>query len=52
MNLPSHPESTAVPGLPEDDAATLRDIDGCELIDLILPDMNGLLRGKRITPSA
>lgn len=52
MNLPSHPESSAAAGLPEDDALTLRGIDGCELIDLILPDMNGLLRGKRITRDA
>ncbi|MGX5730031.1 glutamine synthetase family protein [Pseudoxanthomonas beigongshangi] len=52
MNLPSHPESSAAAGLSADDAATLRDIGGCELIDLILPDMNGLLRGKRITGDA
>ena len=52
MNRPSHPEPHAAAGLPADDAATLRGIDGCELIDLILPDMNGLLRGKRITRDA
>jgi len=38
--------------LPDDDAAELQQIAGCELIDLLLPDMNGLLRGKRITRDA
>lgn len=38
--------------LPATDAAELAAIDGCELIDLLLPDMNGLLRGKRITRDA
>lgn len=43
--------------LPPDDARTLLALDGCAQadqtqIDLILPDMNGLLRGKRITRSA
>ena len=52
MNLPSHPESPAAAGLSADDAATLRDSGGCELVDLSLPDMNGLLRGKRITRDA
>ncbi len=35
-----------------DDARTLASIDGCELVDLLLPDMNGLLRGKRVTREA
>lgn len=34
------------------DAATLQSIQGCEMVDLLLPDMNGLLRGKRITREA
>ncbi|GAB2500585.1 glutamine synthetase family protein [Pseudoxanthomonas sangjuensis] len=34
------------------DAATLQGIDGLEQIDLLLPDMNGLLRGKRVTRDA
>ncbi|HEX5756887.1 MAG TPA: glutamine synthetase family protein [Arenimonas sp.] len=34
------------------DAATLQALPDCELVDLILPDMNGLLRGKRITRDA
>lgn len=34
------------------DAATLQALPECELVDLILPDMNGLLRGKRITRDA
>ncbi|GMU45054.1 MAG: glutamine synthetase [Xanthomonadales bacterium] len=38
--------------LPAADAAVLQQIPGCELIDLILPDLNGLLRGKRVTRDA
>jgi len=38
--------------LPAVDAAVLQQISGCEMIDLILPDLNGLLRGKRITRDA
>jgi glutamine synthetase len=38
--------------LPDDDAAELQQIAACEMIDLLLPDMNGLLRGKRITRDA
>ena len=38
--------------LPAADAAVLHLIPGCEMIDLILPDLNGLLRGKRITRDA
>ena len=34
------------------DAATLQQLPECELVDLLLPDMNGLLRGKRITRDA
>ena len=34
------------------DSATLRQLPDCELVDLLLPDMNGLLRGKRITRDA
>ncbi|HJS36433.1 MAG TPA: glutamine synthetase, partial [Pseudoxanthomonas sp.] len=43
---------SAAPLLPADDAATLASIPDCEQIDLLLPDMNGLLRGKRITREA
>lgn len=35
--------------LPATDAATLARIDGCEAVDLLLPDTNGVLRGKRVT---
>ena len=35
-----------------EDLLALQQTPDCELIDLILPDMNGLLRGKRITRSA
>src|SRR5688572_24309097 len=35
--------------LPAIDAATLAAMPDCELVDLLLPDMNGLLRGKRVT---
>lgn len=38
--------------LPAADAAVLQQIPGCEMIDLLLPDLNGLLRGKRITRDA
>ncbi|MDX2299810.1 MAG: glutamine synthetase family protein [Xanthomonadaceae bacterium] len=38
--------------LPPPDAATLSQMPECAAIDLILPDMNGLLRGKRITGDA
>lgn len=38
--------------LPAADAAVLEQIPDCEQIDLLLPDMNGLLRGKRITRDA
>ncbi|ETC87869.1 glutamine amidotransferase, partial [Xanthomonas hortorum pv. carotae str. M081] len=38
--------------LPAADAATLARIDGCESVDLLLPDTNGVLRGKRVTGEA
>jgi len=34
------------------DLAQLQALPDCEMIDLLLPDMNGLLRGKRITRDA
>ncbi|MCC4592229.1 glutamine synthetase family protein [Xanthomonas campestris pv. cannae] len=40
------------PLLSPDDAQTLQRIAGCEQIDLLLPDCNGLLRGKRIARDA
>jgi len=40
------------PGLDAEDAQRLQQIEGCQLIDLLLPDMNGLLRGKRVTRDA
>ncbi|PPU91688.1 glutamine synthetase [Xanthomonas albilineans] len=40
------------PLLPPDDAHTLQRINDCAQIDLLLPDCNGLLRGKRITRDA
>ena len=38
--------------LTPEDLLALQQTPDCELIDLILPDMNGLLRGKRVTRSA
>lgn len=38
--------------LPDRDADTLRGLGDLEAIDLLIPDSNGLLRGKRINPSA
>jgi glutamine synthetase len=38
--------------LPDADLAVLQAIPGCEAIDLLLPDMNGLLRGKRVSRDA
>lgn len=38
--------------LTPEDLLALQQAPDCELVDLILPDMNGLLRGKRITRSA
>lgn len=40
---------TAPAALPAIDAATARALPELELVDLILPDMNGLLRGKRVS---
>ena len=40
------------PTLPAADSDVLAQIPDCELVDLLLPDMNGLLRGKRITRDA
>ena len=34
------------------DTAMLEQMPRCEMIDLLLPDLNGLLRGKRITRDA
>ncbi|MFA0923630.1 glutamine synthetase family protein [Xanthomonas fragariae] len=42
----------SVASLPAADAATLARIAGCESVDLLLPDTNGVLRGKRITGEA
>jgi len=51
---PSRSPAAIMPttALPAADAEQLRSIPDCELIDLLLPDMNGLLRGKRITRDA
>ena len=38
--------------LPADDTTELDQAASCELVDLLLPDMNGLLRGKRVTREA
>ena len=38
--------------LPDQDAATLAQLPDIEQVDLLLPDMNGLLRGKRISRDA
>lgn len=38
--------------LPPEDLAALQQLRDCEQVDLILPDMNGLLRGKRVTRDA
>ena len=34
--------------IPAVDAARLQALSGCTQVDLLLPDMNGLLRGKRV----
>ncbi|MEA9759164.1 glutamine synthetase family protein [Xanthomonas campestris pv. raphani] len=41
-----------VASLPSIDAAALAAIEGCALVDLLLPDTNGVLRGKRVTREA
>lgn len=38
--------------LTPDDRLSLQQLPDCEQVDLLLPDMNGLLRGKRIARSA
>ena len=40
------------PSLTPEDIAALQQTQDCELVDLLLPDMNGLLRGKRVTRDA
>lgn len=46
----THPPMSA--SLSHEDRLAMEQIRDCELVDLILPDMNGLLRGKRITRDA
>ncbi|REI35849.1 glutamine synthetase, partial [Xanthomonas oryzae pv. oryzae] len=41
-----------IASLPAADADTLVRIAGCEAVDLLLPDTNGVLRGKRVTAEA
>jgi glutamine synthetase len=49
--VPSPPATNEpVPAGPS--AAELEAIAGCESVDLLLPDMNGLLRGKRVAREA
>ncbi len=43
--MPSH-------RLSPEDAATLAALSDCRAVDLLLPDMNGLLRGKRVERAA
>jgi glutamine synthetase len=53
MSLKPVPSSSATPApSPGPTAAELEAIAGCESVDLLLPDMNGLLRGKRIAREA
>ncbi|MCY7312954.1 MAG: glutamine synthetase, partial [Pseudoxanthomonas sp.] len=52
MTHPDPAPKSPATGLGSTDAATLSGLAGCELVDLLLPDMNGLLRGKRITRDA
>jgi len=46
------PSATPEPVPAGPSAAELEAIAGCESVDLLLPDMNGLLRGKRIAREA
>src|SRR6185295_13569815 len=46
------PPSLSAPATARPSAAELEAIAGCEAVDLLLPDMNGLLRGKRIAREA
>ena len=50
MSLKSVPAPSSAAPVPASgpSAAELEAIAGCESVDLLLPDMNGLLRGKRI----
>ncbi len=41
-----------LPPLPSDDEAVLASMPDCRAADLLLPDCNGLLRGKRVTRAA
>ena len=43
---------TRVASLPSTDAAALAAIEGRAPVDLLLPDTNGVLRGKRVTREA
>lgn len=53
MTLQSHAACAAAgPAMTPEDAQRLAAIEGCEMVDLLLPDMNGLLRGKRIARTA
>jgi glutamine synthetase len=53
MPLKSVPSpSPSAEASPSPSAAELEAIAGCESVDLLLPDMNGLLRGKRIAREA
>ncbi len=38
--------------IPDHDAIALSRVPDCEMVDLLLPDMNGLLRGKRVSRDA
>jgi len=49
--MPSPPPANAAPA-DGPSAAELEAIAGCESVDLLLPDMNGLLRGKRVQREA
>ena len=44
--------SMKLPPLPSDDEAVLASMPDCRAADLLLPDCNGLLRGKRVTRDA
>lgn len=46
----THPPMSA--SLSPEDRLAMEQTRDCELVDLILPDMNGLLRGKRVTRDA
>ncbi len=46
------PSPSALDPMPAADAATLAQLQGCTQVDLLLADMNGLLRGKRVAVEA